>query len=214
MLAKNSNISSYLLFRYLFDFFVALFILVLASPIMLISALLVALDGGPIFFRQTRVGTFGKSFKVFKFRSMIVNADDYLDERGLVTRERITKVGKFLRKSSIDELPQLFNILAGDMAIVGPRPILPRMLPFMTKQEKKRFNARPGITGLAQINGRNHAKWSKRFEMDVKYIDTASLFVDLLIVLKTVKMIITAADVSDDRNSVQVDDVTNRSLGA
>jgi undecaprenyl phosphate N,N'-diacetylbacillosamine 1-phosphate transferase len=213
MLAKNSNISSYLLFRYLFDFFVALFILVLASPIMLISALLVALDGGPIFFRQTRVGTFGKSFKVFKFRSMIVNADDYLDERGLVTRERITKVGKFLRKSSIDELPQLFNILAGDMAIVGPRPILPRMLPFMTKQEKKRFNARPGITGLAQINGRNHAKWSKRFEMDVKYIDTASLFVDLLIVLKTVKMIITAADVSDDRNSDQVDDVTNRSLG-
>jgi undecaprenyl phosphate N,N'-diacetylbacillosamine 1-phosphate transferase len=213
MLAKNSNIPSYLLFRYLFDFFVALFILVLASPIMLISALLVALDGGPIFFRQTRVGTFGKSFKVFKFRSMIVNADDYLDERGLVTRERITKVGKFLRKSSIDELPQLFNILAGDMAIVGPRPILPRMLPFMTKQEKKRFNARPGITGLAQINGRNHAKWSKRFEMDVKYIDTASLFVDLLIVLKTVKMIITAADVSDDRNSDQVDDVTNRSLG-
>jgi undecaprenyl phosphate N,N'-diacetylbacillosamine 1-phosphate transferase len=213
MLAKNSNISSYLLFRYQFDFFVALFILVLASPIMLISALLVALDGGPIFFRQTRVGTFGKSFKVFKFRSMIVNADDYLDERGLVTRERITKVGKFLRKSSIDELPQLFNILAGDMAIVGPRPILPRMLPFMTKQEKKRFNARPGITGLAQINGRNHAKWSKRFEMDVKYIDTASLFVDLLIVLKTVKMIITAADVSDDRNSDQVDDVTNRSLG-
>jgi undecaprenyl phosphate N,N'-diacetylbacillosamine 1-phosphate transferase len=213
MLAKNSNIPSYLLFRYLFDFFVALFILVLASPIMLISALLVTLDGGPIFFRQTRVGTFGKSFKVFKFRSMIVNADDYLDERGLVTRERITKVGKFLRKSSIDELPQLFNILAGDMAIVGPRPILPRMLPFMTKQEKKRFNARPGITGLAQINGRNHAKWSKRFEMDVKYIDTASLFVDLLIVLKTVKMIITAADVSDDRNSDQVDDVTNRSLG-
>jgi undecaprenyl phosphate N,N'-diacetylbacillosamine 1-phosphate transferase len=213
MLAKNSNIPSYLLFRYLFDFFVALFILLLASPIMLISALLVALDGGPIFFRQTRVGTFGKSFKVFKFRSMIVNADDYLDERGLVTRERITKVGKFLRKSSIDELPQLFNILAGDMAIVGPRPILPRMLPFMTKQEKKRFNARPGITGLAQINGRNHAKWSKRFEMDVKYIDTASLFVDLLIVLKTVKMIITAADVSDDRNSDQVDDVTNRSLG-
>jgi undecaprenyl phosphate N,N'-diacetylbacillosamine 1-phosphate transferase len=213
MLAKNSNIPSYLLFRYLFDFFVALFILVLASPIMLISALLVAVDGGPIFFRQTRVGTFGKSFKVFKFRSMIVNADDYLDERGLVTRERITKVGKFLRKSSIDELPQLFNILAGDMAIVGPRPILPRMLPFMTKQEKKRFNARPGITGLAQINGRNHAKWSKRFEMDVKYIDTASLFVDLLIVLKTVKMIITAADVSDDRNSDQVDDVTNRSLG-
>lgn len=212
MPAKNSNILLYLLCRYLFDFFAAMFILVLASPIMLISALLVALDGGPIFFRQTRVGTFGKGFKVFKFRSMIVNADDYLDDKGQVTRERITKVGKFLRKTSIDELPQLFNILAGDMAIVGPRPILPRMLPFMTEQEKKRFNARPGITGLAQINGRNLAKWSKRFEMDVEYTETASLFVDLLIALKTVKMIITAADISDDRNSEQVDDVTNRKL--
>jgi undecaprenyl phosphate N,N'-diacetylbacillosamine 1-phosphate transferase len=212
MPAKNSNILLYLLCRYLFDFFAAMFILVLASPIMLISALLVALDGGPIFFRQTRVGSFGKDFKVFKFRSMIVNADDYLDDKGQVTRERITKVGKFLRKTSIDELPQLFNILAGDMAIVGPRPILPRMLPFMTEQEKKRFNARPGITGLAQINGRNLAKWSKRFEMDVEYTETASLFVDLLIAVKTVKMIITAADISDDRNSEQVDDVTNRKL--
>lgn len=213
MPAKNGNISPYLLCRYLFDFFAALFILVLVSPIMLISALLVALDGGPIFFRQTRVGTFGKSFQIFKFRSMIVNADDYLDEKGQVTRERITKVGKFLRKTSIDELPQVFNILAGEMAIVGPRPILPRMLHFMTEQEKKRFNARPGITGLAQINGRNLAKWSKRFEMDVEYTETASLFVDLLIALKTVKMIITAADISDDRNSDQVDDVTNRKLG-
>lgn len=212
MPAQNGNISLYLRYRYRLDFFAALIILVLASPIMLIAALLIALDGGPIFFHQARVGTFGQVFKVFKFRTMIVNADDYLDEKGQVTRERITEVGKFLRKTSIDELPQLFNILAGDMAIVGPRPILPKMVPFMTEQEKKRFNARPGITGLAQINGRNFAKWSKRFEMDVKYIETASLFVDLLIALKTLKMIVTAADISNDRNSDQVDDVTNRKL--
>jgi undecaprenyl phosphate N,N'-diacetylbacillosamine 1-phosphate transferase len=203
----------YLQYRYVFDGLLAVLMLIATLPIMLIAALLVSLDGGPIIFRQIRLGKFGEEFEILKFRSMVVNADDYLDQRGQVVGDRVTSIGKLLRKTSIDELPQLINIFRGDMAIIGPRPILPSMYPYLTDFEKRRFEARPGITGLAQVTGRNNVKWSQRFVMDVEYIVTANLFNDILIALKTVKMVLTSADTTLDRNSDQVDDITNRTIG-
>jgi lipopolysaccharide/colanic/teichoic acid biosynthesis glycosyltransferase len=209
-MAAPGEITPYLRRRYLADFLVAILLLVLISPILIVTAILVASDGGPIFFRQERTGAFGKVFRVFKFRSMIVDADDYLNERGEVTRDRITKVGKLIRKTSIDELPQIFNILLGQMAFVGPRPTLTVYTPYMTDFEKKRFLARPGITGLAQVNGRNSVKWSERFKMDVEYVENASFALDVKISIMTIKQVAKSADISEDRNTGQVDDVTIR----
>jgi len=209
---QGNSIPIYLRCRYVFDFLAALVILVLAMPVMLVVSILIALDGGSIIFRQTRLGVAGKKFEIYKFRSMIENADDYLTVDGQVIVDRVTLVGKIIRKTSIDEMPQLINILRGEMAIIGPRPILPKMLPYMTEFEKKRFNARPGITGLAQVNGRNNAKWSERFLMDVKYIDDVGLVLDAKITTKTIKMVLTSADISYDRNAQEVDDVTSREI--
>jgi len=210
---RQSVTPQYLQYRYVFDGLLAVLMLIATLPIMLIAALLVSLDGGPIIFRQIRLGKFGEEFEILKFRSMVVNADDYLDQRGQVVGDRVTPIGKLLRKTSIDELPQLINIFRGDMAIIGPRPILPIMYPYLTDFEKRRFEARPGITGLAQVTGRNTVKWSQRFVMDVEYIVTANLFNDILIALKTVKMVLISADTTLDRNSDQVDDITNRTIG-
>lgn len=212
MLDELDEIKPYLRHRYIADFLVAVLLLVLISPLMIITAILVACDGGPVFFRQTRTGTFGNDFRVFKFRSMIVNADEYLNERGEATRDRITKVGKFIRKTSIDELPQIFNILLGQMAFVGPRPTLTVYKPYMTETEKGRFLARPGITGWAQVNGRNNVPWSKRFAKDVEYVENASFAFDVKISLMTIKQVIKSTDISEDRNTGQVDDITTRKL--
>lgn len=200
----------YLRVRYWFDRLAALLALLVLSPVFLITALLIARDGGPVFFRQTRIGRNGDLYRVFKFRSMIVNADDYLDDTGAPTRDRITPVGRFIRKTSIDELPQFINILLGDMALIGPRPILPMFLPHMYDAEKQRMNALPGITGWAQVNGRNMIKWSERFKLDVHYINNASLWMDIRIVAMTVQKILFASDIATDRNTAQVNDVTNR----
>nr|WP_268821662.1 sugar transferase [Octadecabacter dasysiphoniae] len=186
--------------------------LIALSPVLLIVAVFIKTDGGPVFFRQARLGLGGAEFSVFKFRSMIVDADKYLNEKGEASRPRITRVGQFIRKTSIDELPQFINVVLGDMALIGPRPILPRMLPFMTRQEKERFQVRPGLSGFAQVSGRNSVKWSKRFEYDVTYVKTAGIRLDAWIVYKTLMTVILRKDIADDRNASQVDDVTNRPL--
>ena len=206
----EQKIPIYLRYRYIIDFAVALLLFVIALPVMLIVAAFISRDGGPVLFRQVRLGTYGKEFEILKFRSMVENSDNFINDKGQVIGDRITPVGKLLRKTSIDELPQLINILRGEMGIIGPRPILPKMLIYMTNFEKMRFNARPGITGLAQINGRNNVKWSKRFAMDVDYTKTANLGNDLMILMNTVKVVLSSADISYDRNSEEVDDITNR----
>lgn len=194
----------------LLDIFVAVLALVLLSPVLLLAAALIKLDGGPMVFKQERVGKDARFFSVFKFRSMIVDADKYLDADGRPTRDRVTRVGRILRKLSIDELPQFINILVGDMSLIGPRPILPMMLPYLTKRERERFSVRPGITGLAQVKGRNNLKWSRRFRYDIIYIRRLSLALDAWIVWRTVKIVLFGEGVAHDRNPGQVNDITSR----
>jgi len=163
------------------------------SPAMLLVALLIKLeDGGPVFYVQERVGHMGKLFRLIKFRSMVVGADRlgaglYIDGEN---DGRITKVGRFIRKWSIDELPQLVNVLKGDMSIVGPRPGMPFHLKEYTPRQKRRLLVKPGITGWAQINGRNSLSWPERIELDLWYIRHRSLMLNLKIILKTLPAVI------------------------
>lgn len=193
-----------------FDFLAALTGLIMMSPVLLITMILVKRDGGPAFFFQDRLGKGTRVFKVIKLRSMVVNAEAMLDAKGRPTGKRITRVGEFLRKSSIDELPQLINILKGDMSLVGPRPILPRMLLHMTDNECERFLVRPGVTGLAQVRGRNFIRWSRRFRYDRIYVRKQSLLFDLRILWLTIKVVVQGSGIAAEVNPDQVDDVTVR----
>lgn len=149
--------------------------------------------GAGAFFFQERPGKGGKIFRVVKFKSMT----DERDEHGelLPNEKRLTKVGAFIRKTSIDELPQLWNVFAGDMSLIGPRPLLPEYLPYYTAEEKHRHDVRPGITGWAQINGRNHVDWDNRLELDIWYVNHISLITDMKIVYRTILNIIMRKDV-------------------
>lgn len=152
--------------------------------------------GAGAFFTQERPGKNGKIFKVIKFKTMT-------DERGadgklLPDADRLTKVGRFVRSTSIDELPQLINVLKGDMALIGPRPLLPRYLTLYTKEQARRHEVRPGITGWAQVNGRNAISWTKKFEYDVWYVDHCSFTLDLKIVFMTIKKILVREGISQD----------------
>jgi lipopolysaccharide/colanic/teichoic acid biosynthesis glycosyltransferase len=189
---------------------IAGFLLVLVSPILLIAAAFVAADGGPVLFRQQRLGKDAKPFSVIKLRTMIPNADAYLDANGIPTRRRTTGVGSVLRYTSIDELPQLINIIRGEMALIGPRPILPGMLPHMTERERERFSVLPGITGLAQIKGRNLLSWSRRLKFDVIYAHAMSFRLDLYIMLHTVLSVVSGRGIAADSNRDEVDDVSTR----
>ncbi len=195
--------------KYVLDKLLALILIIILFPLWIIIMIAIKLDdGGPIFFTQERLGENGKTFKIFKFRTMLVDADKFLDENGRVTRKnRITRVGKFLRKLSLDELPQLINIIKGDMSIIGPRPALPSHLPRYTEWQKRRLLMKPGVTGLAQINGRNTLKWSKRIEYDIEYIENYSLWLDLKILLKTIKVVFLREGIVLDRNPQDVDDL-------
>lgn len=191
----------------------ALILLIVASPLILIAILMVKSDGGPAFFLQKRVGKDERIFQIIKLRTMVVNAEAMLDARGRATGSRITRFGDFLRKSSIDELPQLFNVLKGDMSLIGPRPILPRMLPYLTARERRRFAVRPGITGLAQVRGRNYLRWSRRFHFDVIYLNRMSFCFDFYIILQTVQAVFfRRGEVAPDTNPAEVDDITIRPL--
>lgn len=179
------------------DFIIALIGLIIASPILLVVALLVRLKlGSPILFRQQRVGLDGEIFEMVKFRTM----KDATDPQGnpLPDEERLTSFGNFLRKSSLDELPELWNVLKGDMSLVGPRPLLVEYLPLYSKEQMKRHDVRPGITGYAQVNGRNNISWTKKFELDVYYVENFSLWLDVKILFQTVAKVVGQADISQE----------------
>ena len=181
------------------DFILALIILLIIWPILLILWLLVVLNlGAPAIFTQERPGLHEKVFKLYKFRSMT----NEKDENGnlLPDEKRLTKFGKALRSTSLDELPEIINILKGDMSFVGPRPLLVQYLPLYNEEQKHRHDVRPGLTGLAQINGRNILSWEERFKFDVEYVQTVSLLNDLKIIFKTVKLVITKKGISPSQN--------------
>lgn len=183
-------------FKRLIDFTLSFLALAILWPILLLITvwLRFANKGAGAFFFQERPGKDGKIFKVIKFKTMT-------DERGadgilLPDADRLTKVGKFVRSTSIDELPQLINVLKGDMALIGPRPLLVQYLPLYNKEQARRHEVRPGITGWAQINGRNNISWAKKFELDVWYVDHCSLLIDIIIILKTIKKTLYREDIN------------------
>ncbi len=168
-----------------FDFVISSFLVAACSPVMLVIAFLVKMNmGSPVFFKQIRTGLHGNHFCIYKFRTMI-DAKDGCGEL-LSDSVRLTMLGSFLRKFSLDELPQLYNVSRGDMSLVGPRPLLIEYLPYYSERELLRHTVRPGITGLAQISGRNLLSWDKRLEIDVKYVKEWTLWLDLKILFLTV----------------------------
>lgn len=176
------------------DIVLSLLLLVIASPLLLVLAVLVRTKlGSPVLFFQERPGLHEKIFTLCKFRTMT----DARDSEGnlLPDAERLTGFGKFLRASSLDELPELFNILKGDMSFIGPRPLLVRYLPYYTKEERRRHSVRPGLTGLAQINGRNALNWEERFAYDIYYVEHCSFQQDISIIFKTVQKVVKRSDV-------------------
>ncbi len=182
------------------DFTLSLIGVIVLSPIMLITAILVRIKlGSPVIFKQQRPGKDEKIFTIYKFRTMT----DKKDEQGnlLPDKDRLTKFGKFLRSTSLDELPELINILKGDMSIVGPRPLLVEYLPYYNENEKHRHDVRPGLTGLAQINGRNATSWEKRFEYDVTYTNEVSFILDVKIILATVGKVFKREGISQEGNA-------------
>ena len=171
------------------DFILSLVASIILSPVMLIVAVLVRIKlGSPVLFKQPRPGKNEKIFNMYKFRTMT----DARDENGelLPDEVRLTKFGKTLRSTSLDELPELFNILKGDMSIVGPRPLLVRYLPLYNERQKHRHDVRPGFTGLAQVNGRNSISWEEKFEWDVKYVEHVTFLQDCRIILKTIWVVL------------------------
>lgn len=173
----------------LLDIFIALLALVLLLPLLLLVAFLVRVKlGAPVLFRQTRPGLHGKPFAMIKFRSM----RDAVDANGqpLPDHERLTRFGQLLRSTSLDELPELWNVLKGEMSIVGPRPLLMEYLPLYSPEQATRHNVRPGMTGLAQISGRNAISWQQKFQLDTWYVQHQSLWLDVKIMLKTVKKVL------------------------
>ncbi len=181
-------------FKRFLDIIISLISLIILSPVMLIVAILVRIKlGSPVIFRQERPGKNEKIFKLYKFRSM----SDKKDENGklLPDSERLTKFGKILRSTSLDELPELVNILKGDMSLIGPRPLAVAYLPYYNEKEKHRHDVRPGLTGLAQINGRNALDWEKRFEYDLEYVNNITFINDLKILFKTFFKVLKREDV-------------------
>ncbi|MCO8068308.1 sugar transferase [Acinetobacter schindleri] len=177
------------------DITIASTALILLSPVYLIVAHKVKKNlGSPVLFRQVRPGLHGKPFEMIKFRTM----KDALDAEGnpLPDSERLTPFGKMLRTTSLDEMPELWNVIKGDMSIVGPRPLLMEYLPLYSAEQAKRHNVRPGITGYAQVNGRNAISWEKKFELDTWYVENQSLWLDFKIMLKTIKKVIAKDDIS------------------
>lgn len=179
----------------LVDFFAALFGLLLLSPVLIVVTvwLYFANDGKPFFFQQ-RPGRGGRIFRIVKFKTM----NDRKDANGdlLPDAERLTKIGSFVRKTSLDEIPQLINVLKGDMSLIGPRPLLIQYLPLYNAIQRRRHEVRPGITGWAQVNGRNAISWTKKFELDVYYVNNISFLLDCKILTETVKNVLSSKDIS------------------
>ena len=184
------------------DFVIVLCVLLVIWPVLLVIAVWLhfANKGAGAFFTQERPGKDGKIFKVIKFKSMTDERDD--NGNLLPNERRITKVGAFIRNTSIDELPQLLNVLNGDMSLIGPRPLMIRYLDLYTPEQARRHEVRPGITGWAQVNGRNAISWTKKFELDVWYVDHLSLVLDLKIIWLTIKSVIGRKDIDSSEGKV------------
>lgn len=182
------------------DFLLSLAALIILSPVLLLVAILVRCKlGSPILFKQERPGLHEKIFCMYKFRTM-TDAKD-ADGNLLPDEVRLTKFGKLLRSTSLDELPELFNILKGDMAIVGPRPLLVQYLSRYNERQRHRHDVRPGFTGLAQVNGRNSISWQEKFEWDVRYVENVSFLMDLRIIAKTVKVVLKRDGISSETSA-------------
>ena len=182
------------------DFLLSLAALIILSPVLLLVAILVRCKlGSPILFKQKRPGLHEKIFCMYKFRTM-TDAKD-ADGNLLPDEVRLTKFGKLLRSTSLDELPELFNIVKGDMAIVGPRPLLVQYLPRYNERQHHRHDVRPGFTGLAQVNGRNSISWQEKFEWDVRYVENVSFLMDLRIIAKTVKVVLKRDGISSETSA-------------
>ncbi len=184
-------------FKRLFDFLIALIGLICLSPVFVVVTicLYIANQGKPFFF-QSRPGLNEKIFKIIKFKTMNDRKD--ADGNLLPDADRLTPVGAFVRKTSLDEIPQLINVLKGDMAIIGPRPLLPQYLPLYNEEQKRRHMVRPGITGWAQVNGRNAISWSRKFELDVWYVDHLTFLLDMKIFFMTIKKVFVREGISQD----------------
>lgn len=183
------------MFKRFFDIIISATALLLLAPIIFIVAYKVGRNlGKPVLFKQLRPGLNGKSFEMLKFRSM----KDAIDEKGnpLPDSERLTPFGKKLRNSSLDELPGLWSVFKGDMSLVGPRPLLVEYLPLYSKEQNRRHNVKPGITGWAQVNGRNTISWQDKFSLDVWYVDNQSFILDIKIILLTIKKVFAQADIN------------------
>ena len=184
------------------DAFLSTGAIIVLAPIWIIIAILVRLKlGCPVLFKQERPGKDEKIFKLFKFRSMT----DERDAQGKLLPDsvRLTKFGRILRSTSLDELPELFNILKGDMALIGPRPLLVQYLPYYTETEQRRHDVRPGLSGLAQVNGRNSVKWDKRLAYDVEYVNKITFLGDVKIVFQTIGKVFSHSDIAVDTATVE-----------
>jgi sugar transferase EpsL len=191
----NPLLERHLLVKRLFDLIVSLVVLILVAPTMLVLAMLVRIKlGSPILFRQERPGLYGKPFVLYTFRTMTDDRDAY--GKRLPDAERLTAFGRFLRGTSLDELPELLNVLKGDMSLVGPRPLMRRYLSRYTPEQARRQNVLPGITGWAQVNGRNAISWEQRFDLDVWYVDNHSILLDIRILLMTVLKVLKREGIS------------------
>ena len=188
-------------FKRLIDFILVFLVLAIIWPMLFLITLWLhfANKGAGAFFTQERPGKNGRIFKVIKFKTM---TDERNANGDLVPdADRLTKVGRFVRSTSVDELPQLFNVLKGDMALIGPRPLLPQYLPLYSKEQARRHEVRPGITGCAQVNGRNAISWKKKFELDVWYVDHCSFSLDLKIIFLTIKKVFVREGISSDTSA-------------
>ena len=185
-------------FKRFIDYWISLIALIVISPILLVVTVWLhfANKGAGAFFFQERPGKDAKIFKVIKFKTMT----DERDSEGnlLPDAQRLTKVGKFVRSTSIDELPQLINVLKGDMALIGPRPLLPKYLPLYSKEQMRRHEVRPGISGWAQCHGRNAISWTEKFKLDVWYVDHVSLMIDLKVIIITIKNVLMRKDINNE----------------
>lgn len=180
------------------DFIIVFCVLLVIWPLFLVImvGLHFANKGAGVFFFQERPGKYNKIFKVIKFKSMTDERDK--DGKLLPDNQRLTKIGRFIRSTSMDELPQLINVLKGDMSLIGPRPLLPQYLPLYSKEQARRHEVRPGVTGWAQVNGRNAISWSKKFELDIWYVDHCSFLLDLKIILLTIKKVFVREGINSD----------------
>lgn len=192
-------------FKRCFDFILSLMGLIVISPIFLVVMILLFFynKGAGAFFTQSRPGKKGKIFKVIKFKSMTDEKDK--DGMSLPNEKRITPIGTLIRKTSLDEIPQLINVLKGDMSLIGPRPLRVDYLPLYSKEQSRRHDVRPGITGWAQVNGRNTISWTDKFKLDVWYVDNISFLLDCKIIFLTIKKVLIREGINQDASSIGIE---------